>query len=90
MGLRDFSFFLSGTFVYELILIKVSMNANIVKTQIFHKLMASKVIQGQKRRPFYFNIHFSYVLFVLMIYLKRKMYRDNICLIQRRHWLRVL
>ena len=37
-GLRDFSFFLSSAFVYEPILLKISMNANIVKTQIFHKI----------------------------------------------------
>ena len=34
----DFSFFLSNTFVYEPILFKLSMNANIVKMQIFHKI----------------------------------------------------
>ena len=38
MGFRDFSFFLSSTFVYEPILIKISMKANIVKTHIFHKM----------------------------------------------------
>ena len=37
-GLRDFSFFLSSTFVYEPILLNISMNANIVKTQIFNKI----------------------------------------------------
>ena len=36
-GFRDFSFLLSNTFVYELILLKLSMNANIAKMQIFHK-----------------------------------------------------
>ena len=36
--LRDFSFFLSNTFIYEPILLKLSMNANIVKMQIFHKI----------------------------------------------------
>ena len=35
-GLR--SFFLSSIFVYELVLIKISMNANIIKTQIFINL----------------------------------------------------
>ena len=35
--LRDFIFFLSNTFVYEPILLKLSMNANIVEMQIFHK-----------------------------------------------------
>ena len=37
-GLRDISFFLSSTFVYEPILFKISMNANIVKTQFFHDI----------------------------------------------------
>ena len=36
-GLMDFSFFLSSTFVYEPIWLKISMNANIVKMHIFHK-----------------------------------------------------
>ena len=35
---RDFSFFLSGPFVYDSILLNISMNANIVKKQIFHKI----------------------------------------------------
>ena len=37
-GLRDFSFFLHSIFIYEPILIKISMNANIMKTQIFYKI----------------------------------------------------
>ena len=37
-GFRDFSFLLSNTFVYEQILLKLSVNANIVKLQIFHKI----------------------------------------------------
>ena len=35
---RNFSFFLSSTFVYELILLKISMNANIVKLQLLLKI----------------------------------------------------
>ena len=31
-GLRDFSFFLPSIFIFEPILIKISMNANIMKT----------------------------------------------------------
>jgi hypothetical protein len=38
MGQRDFSFFLSSTFVYQPILIKISMNTNNIKTQIFHRI----------------------------------------------------
>ena len=36
--LRDFSFFLFSSFIYEPILIKISMNANIKETNIFHKI----------------------------------------------------
>ena len=36
MKLRDFSFYLSSTFIYVLILIKIYMNANIINTRIFH------------------------------------------------------
>ena len=34
--LRNFSFFLSSTFIYEPILIKIHMNVNIMIMQIFH------------------------------------------------------
>ena len=36
--LRDFSFYLSSTFMYEPILIKIYVNTNIIKTQFFHKM----------------------------------------------------
>ena len=35
---ENFSFFLSSTFVYEQILIKISMIANIEKMQNFHEI----------------------------------------------------
>ena len=35
--LPDFSFFLYSTFIFEPILITLSMNANIIKTQIYVK-----------------------------------------------------
>ena len=38
LWLRDFSFFLSNIFVFEPILLKLSMNANIVKMQSFYKI----------------------------------------------------
>ena len=38
LKLQNFSFFLSSTFIYELILIKKIMNANIMKTHIFYKM----------------------------------------------------
>ena len=34
----DFSFFLVSIFVYELILIKISMNVNIMKRTMFHEI----------------------------------------------------
>ena len=37
-GLRDFSFILCNIFVYEPILIKFSLIANIMKMQIFHEI----------------------------------------------------
>ena len=40
-GLLNFSLFLSSTFVYKPIVIKNSMNANIEKTQIIHKMKYS-------------------------------------------------
>ena len=38
LKLRNFSFFLSSTFIYEPILIKICMNANIMKTHTFYKM----------------------------------------------------
>ena len=72
MWLRYFSFFLSGTFVYEPILFKISMNANIVKTQFFIKSSTTlKVFQGHKQWPFYLKIHFSSVY--VIDWLKKQM-----------------
>ena len=39
LRLRDFSFYLSSIFIYDSILIKNYMNANIMNTQIFHFLL---------------------------------------------------
>ena len=38
LKLRDFSFFLSSTFIYEPILIKLYINANLMKTHVFYKM----------------------------------------------------
>ena len=67
-----FSFFLFSTFVYEPILFKISMNANIVKTQFFFitSCMTLKVIQGHKLQPFY--LKFTFLLFVLLINWRNK------------------
>ena len=47
--LRDFSFYLSSTFIYEPILIEIYMNAIIMNTQIFHlNKYDLKVIEGHK------------------------------------------
>ena len=40
---KDLSFYLSSTFIYEPILIKIYMNANIMNTQIFHLKRSLKV-----------------------------------------------
>ena len=49
MRLQGFNFFLCSTFIYELVLIKIYMNANINKTQIIHQyIMTSNVIKGHK------------------------------------------
>ena len=79
-GFRDFSFFLSSTFVYQPILIKGSMT--------------SKVIQGHIIQPFILKSTFCliyFVLFVLLIDRKNKYCwtlwksKDNIWLVQRQH-----
>ena len=44
LSLRDFKKILPNTFIYELILIKIYMNTNIMNMQIFHL----KVIEGHK------------------------------------------
>ena len=82
--------FLSITFIYKPILLKISLNANIVKTQIFHKFF-SKVIQGHKQWPFLFKINFFFCLCYWLIgetktaehYKRTKfdLYKDDICLV---------
>ena len=81
MGRRNFSFFLSSIFNYEPILIKISVNANIVKTQIFCQMKYD--LKGHLfKNPLF-------VLFVLLIEEKMPLnimeYQDDICLVQRRH-----
>ena len=67
-----YSFFLSRTFIYEPILIKKkSMNANIVKRQIFHKMKYDSKghSRSQKMTFSYKNSLFLiyFILFVLLI-----------------------
>ena len=66
--LRDFRFFLSSTYVYKPILINISMNANIIKTHILHKMKYDlKGIKGHKRSFKNFKIiFFSVIYFCLM------------------------
>ena len=52
-GLRDFSFFLSNTFVCELILMKM-MNFNIEKTQFFHKMKYDLKGNARSNKAFLF------------------------------------
>ena len=54
------------TFIYEPIMIKVSMNANMKKTQIFIKV---RIIEGRKRlfislKYFFFLLHMMFDLSV--------------------------
>ena len=50
LSLREFKKKFPNTFIYESILIKIYMNANIMNTQIFYFLsMTSAVIEGHKR-----------------------------------------
>jgi hypothetical protein len=52
--LRDFSFFLSSIFVYEPILKKkLSMDANIIKTQIFHKIKYDLIGHWRSQKVFF-------------------------------------
>ena len=51
LRLRDFSFHLSSTFIYELILIQIYMNANIMNSQIIQIIMTSKVTEGHTVHP---------------------------------------
>ena len=65
LGFTDYrilAFFLSSTFIYEPILFKISMNANIVKTQFFHKIKYD--LKGHSRSQtmmFYLKFPFSSV-----------------------------
>ena len=81
-GLWDFIFFLSSTFVYEPILFKISMNADIVKTHFFYKIKYDHSI------TFLFK-NSLIILFMLLIketnaakhYQRTKfdLYKDDIC-----------
>ena len=49
---------------YEPILFKISVNANIVKTQVFYKMKYDlKGHSRSQRRPFYLKIHFFFNIF---------------------------
>ena len=61
---RDFSSFLSSAFIFKLILIKISTNANIEKTQIFHFIKYDLNLLGQIR----FTAYFSFSLFALFLH----------------------
>ena len=80
-GLRDFSFFLSNTFVYEPILFRLSMNANIVKMQIFYWIKYD--LRGHSRSQIMTLLikNSPFLLFMLLIDWKNKVW-----LIQRRHF----
>ena len=92
--LRDFSFFLSNTFVYELILLKLSTNAiaNIVKMQIFQKIKFD--LRDHSRSQIMTFLIKNHLFFFLCYWLIEKtnateyyektkfdLYKDDICLI---------
>ena len=87
--LRDFSFFLSNTFAYEPILLKLSMNANIVKMQIFQKIKSD--LRGHSRSQIItFLIKNSpFLLFMLLMDWRNKcrwsLWNNKVWLIKRRH-----
>ena len=65
MRLCDFSFHLSSTFIYELILIKMYMNAIIMNTQIFYQNKYD--LKGQWRsQKFTLHLVLSSPLFLLL------------------------
>ena len=86
-----FSFFLSNTFIYEPILLKLSMNANIVKMQIFHKIKSD--LRGHSRSQIMILMikNSPFLLFMLLLIdwlnaadhyeiTKFDLYKDAICL----------
>ena len=75
LKLRDFSFLLSSTLIYEAILIKIYINADIMKTHIFHKMKHD--LKGHIRSSKNFKIiFFCDILFVkrLIFFKKFKRY----------------
>jgi hypothetical protein len=88
-GLRDFSFFLSNTFVYDPILFKLSMNANIVKMQIFHKIKYD--LRGHSRSQIltFLIKNLLFLLVMLLIDWRNKccwtLWKNKVWLIQRWH-----
>ena len=84
---RDFSFFLSSTFVYELILLKISMNANIVKTHPFYKIKYDLKGHSRSQTTTILFKNSLFLLFVLLIDWRNKcrwtLWKKKI--IQRQH-----
>ena len=69
LNLRDFSFFLSSIFIYELILTNISMNANIKNTQFFYKMKYE--LKGHKNHLKISNHLFLwYIIFNVHYFLK--------------------
>ena len=88
---RDFSFFLSSTFVSELILLKIYMNANIVKIQLFYKTKYDLKGNSRSQTTTLLFKNSLFLLFVLLIDWRNKcrwtlskkfdLYNDDICLV---------
>ena len=87
--LRDFGFFLSNTFVYEPILLKLSMNANIVEMQIFYKFKYELRVHSRSQIMTFLIKNELFLLFMLLINWRNKcrwtLWKNKVWLIQRRH-----
>ena len=68
----NFSFFLSNTFVYEPILLKLSINVNIVKMQIFHKIKYDLRGHSRSQKMTFLIKNSPFLLFMLLIIWKNK------------------
>ena len=72
LWLWDFSFFLSSTFVYELILLKILWMPTMWRRKyVIKSSMTSKVIQDHKQWPF--NLKLTFSSFYVIDWLKKQM-----------------
>ena len=81
--------FLSNTFVYEPILLKFSMNANIVKIQIFHEIKCDIRGRSMSQIMTFLIKNSLFLLFMLLInwgnQCRWTLWKNKVWLIQRQH-----